>query len=232
MARSLLLACSVLAYLLNSAVQGALNPRQQAPNFTAHAVVNATFTKLSLSDYVGKYAILLFYPFDFTFVCPTELVAYSDSVASFRQAGAEVLAISTDSHHTHLAWVKTPRSAGGLGHINLPLVADISKKISSDYGVLVTDSQDDLFGAALRGIFIIDTKGIIRSTQVNDEAVGRNVAETLRLVKALQYADLHGEGCPVNWQPGDATVIPDPDASKTFFTKWSTAHKEEDDVDL
>ena len=107
--------------------------------------------------------ILLFYPFDFTYVCPTELIAFSENVSKFRELGAEVLGVSTDSHFTHLAWIKTDRKEGGLGNINYPLVADIIKYISRSYGVLVEDSSDDLYGAALRGLFIIDGKGKIRS---------------------------------------------------------------------
>lgn len=165
-----------------------------------------------------------FYPFDFTFVCPTEIVAFSEAMEQFHEIGAEVAAVSTDSHHTHLAWIKTPRELGGLGHLNLPLVADVSKKISSAYGVLVEDEEDELYGAALRGLFIIDPKQVVRSVQINDEAVGRSVDETLRLVKAFQYADKHGEGCPANWKPGAASIVPDPIKSKAFFNAWSTEH--------
>jgi len=165
-----------------------------------------------------------FYPFDFTFVCPTEIVAFSEAMPQFHEIGAEVAAVSTDSHHTHLAWIKTPRELGGLGHLNLPLVADVSKRISSMYGVLVEDEEDELYGAALRGLFIVDPQQVVRSVQINDEAVGRSVDETLRLVKAFQYADKHGEGCPADWKPGAASVVPDPIKSKEFFTTWSTEH--------
>lgn len=157
-------------------------------------------------------------------MCPTEIVAFSESMKQFRDIGAEVVAVSTDSHHTHLAWIKTPRELGGLGHLDLPLVADVSKKISSTYGVLVEDEDDELYGAALRGLFILDPDQVVRSMQINDEAVGRSVEETLRLVKAFQHADKHGEGCPANWKPGAASIIPDPDKSKTFFTTWSAEH--------
>ena len=116
----------------------------------------------------GKYLILVFYPFDFTYVCPTELVAFSDAITQFKALGAEVLGISTDSHFTHLAWLKTPRSQGGVGNLKFPLLADISKQISKAYGVLVEDEMDDLFGAALRGLFVIDERGVIRSIQIND----------------------------------------------------------------
>ena len=137
------------------------------------------------SDYAGKYLVLLFYPFDFTYVCPTELIAYSEATTLFREINTEILGISTDSHFTHLAWVKTPRNEGGLGQINYPLLADISKDLSRAYDVLVENPEDGMYGAALRGLFIIDGNGKIRSMQVNDDAVGRNVDETLRLVKAF-----------------------------------------------
>lgn len=141
---------------------------------------------------------------------PSELLTYSEHTSAFKEIGASVVGISTDSHHTHLAWVKTPRAQGGLEKMNFPLVADISKEISRSYGVLVEEEEDGMFGAALRGSFIIDPKGIIRSIQINDDHVGRNVDETLRLIKAFQYADKHGEVCPANWQPGGKTMAPNP----------------------
>lgn len=119
--------------------------------------------------------VLLFYPFDYTFVCPTEIIAFSEKFTDFNAINAQVLAISTDSHHTHLSWTRTSRESGGVGRLNIPLVADFSKEISESYGVLVTDESDDMFGAALRGLFIIDPQGFIRSMQVNDDNVGRSV---------------------------------------------------------
>ena len=172
---------------------------------------------VSLSDFKGKYVVLLFYPFDFTYVCPTELVAYSDAMQQFKDINAEVLGISTDSHFTHLAWVKTPRSEGGLGSINYPLLADISKEVSRDYGVLVDNSEDGMYGAALRGLFVIDTVGKIRAMQINDDAVGRNVDETIRIIKAFQYADLNGTVCPAGWKPGASTIIPDQTQKMKYF---------------
>lgn len=185
-----------------------VTPRKPAPDFNnVNAVINEKFEKVSLSNYRGKWLILFFYPFDFTFVCPTEIVSFSDSVETFRSINAEVVAISTDSHHTHLAWVKTPRNEGGLGKMNIPLIADISKRISEDYGVLVTDEEDEMYGAALRGLFIIDPEGTIRSIQINDDAVGRSVDETLRILKAFQYSAAHPhEVCPANWKPGGETI--------------------------
>ena len=162
--------------------------------------------------------VLLFYPFDFTYVCPTELIAFSEATPQFKELGAEVLGVSTDSHHTHLAWVKTPRTEGGLGRINYPLLADISKNVSRDYGVLVENPADGMYGAALRGLFIIDGTGKIRAVQINDDAVGRSVDETLRLIKAFQFADAHGEVCPANWKPGDKTIIPDQEWKMKYFS--------------
>lgn len=152
---------------------------------------------------------MLFYPFDFTYVCPTELIAYSDNIQQFKDVGAEVLGISTDSHFTHLAWTKTPRSEGGLGTMAYPLLADISKDVSRNYGVLVENPEDGMYGAALRGLFVIDTLGKIRAMQINDDAVGRNVDETLRIIKAFQFADENGQVCPAGWKPGQSTIIPD-----------------------
>lgn len=194
-----------------------LLPRQKAPYWSATAVINEKFKKINSEEYKGKYTILLFYPFDFTYVCPTELIAFSEAINEFKSLNAEVIGVSTDSHFTHLAWVRTPRSQGGVGKLQFPLVADISKKISKSFGVLVEDETDELFGAALRGLYIIDDKGVIRSYTVNDAPVGRSVDETLRLVKAFQYADQHGEVCPANWKPGQETIKPDQDKKQEYF---------------
>ena len=165
---------------------GGLKPRDFAPQFTnVKAVKDKEFVDISLTDFKGKFTVLLFYPFDFTYVCPTELIAFSESIGEFRSIGAEVLGVSTDSHFTHLAWLNTPREEGGLGQINYPLLADISKEMSRTYGVLVDNPEDAMFGAALRGIFIIDGNLKLRSMQINDDAVGRSVDETLRLIKAF-----------------------------------------------
>jgi len=200
-------------------------PRQRAPYWSAIGVQNEKFFKTNSEEYKGKYLVMLFYPFDFTYVCPTELIAFSESMEKFKEINAEVLGISTDSHFTHLAWMKTPRSHGGVGKLNFPLLADISKTISRNFQVLVEDENDDLFGASLRGLFIIDDKGIIRSITVNDAPVGRNVEETLRLVHAFQHADKYGDVCPANWKPGSDTIIPDQDKKKEYFEK---TYKKED----
>ena len=195
-----------------------IKPRDFAPDFkNVNAVVGDAFDQISYSDYESKYLVLVFYPFDFTYVCPTELIAFSEAVPQFDEVNAKILGVSTDSHHTHLAWVKTPKTEGGLGRINYPLLADFSKDISRNYGVLVEDPHDNMYGAALRGIFIIDNMGKIRSMQINDDSVGRSVDEILRLIKAFQFADVNGEVCPANWQPGDKTIKPNQVDKKQFF---------------
>lgn len=210
---------SICILLVLVSVQG-LMPRQLAPTFTAQAVMpDLSFKELSLADYKDKYVVILFYPFDFTYVCPTEIISYSSHAEAFREIGAEVLAISVDSHFSHLAWRKAPRNQGGLGEIQIPLLADITKQISKNYGVLVEDPSDGLHGATLRGLFVIDKKGMVRSIMINDEQVGRNVEETLRLIKAFQHADQHGVVCPANWKPGSKTIIPDQDKMTEYFSE-------------
>ena len=173
---------------------------KEAPDFTADAVVNEEFKTVKLSDYRGKYVVLFFYPLDFTFVCPTEIIAYSDKVDEFRKRGAEVLGVSVDSKFSHLAWIRTPRADGGLGGLKYPLVSDITKKISADYGVLV-DS-----GVALRGTFLIDKNGILRHALINDLPLGRSIDESIRMLDALHFFEQHGEVCPANWKPGALTI--------------------------
>jgi alkyl hydroperoxide reductase subunit AhpC len=194
-------------------------PRQKAPYWSGIAVEGEKFVKKSAEDYKGKYLVIIFYPFDFTYVCPTELISFSENIEKFKQINANIIGVSTDSHFTHLAWIKTARSYGGLGKMNFPLFADISKKMSKHFGVLVENEDDELFGAALRGLFIIDDKGIIRSFTINDASVGRSVEETLRLIEAFQYSDKYGEVCPANWKPGDSTIKPDPEDKKEYFEK-------------
>jgi len=183
-----------------------------APNFAGTAVVNGEFKEISLSQYKGKYVVLFFYPLDFTFVCPTEIIAFSDRADEFRQIGCELIGCSTDSHFTHLAWINTPRKQGGLGHLNIPLLADKSQKISRDYGVL-----DEETGIPFRGLYVIDGQQKLRQITVNDLPVGRSVDETLRLVQAFQYTDVHGEVCPAGWKPGSKTLKPDTKQSKEYF---------------
>nr|AOM64497.1 thiol-specific antioxidant protein [Riquetophycus sp.] len=183
-----------------------------APDFSAIAVYDQEFKNIKLSDYLGKYVILLFYPLDFTFVCPTEITAFSDAYSTIQNLNTEILAISVDSEYSHLAWLQTDRDAGGLGDLNYPLVSDLTKKISLSYNVLTSE------GTALRGLFIIDKEGIIQHALVNNLDVGRNVNETLRTLQAIQYVQMHpDEVCPANWQPGNATIVSTPQKSKEYF---------------
>ena len=185
-----------------------------APDFEADAVVNGEFKKVRLSSYRGKYVVLFFYPLDFTFVCPTELVAFNDEVAEFTKRGAQLLGVSVDSKYSHLAWTQTPLKQGGVGNLAYPLISDLNKTIAKDYGVLLDDNS-----VALRGLFLIDKDGIIRHALVNDLPLGRSVDEVVRLLDALQHFEKHGEVCPANWKPGDASMKPDPVGSKTYFEK-------------
>jgi alkyl hydroperoxide reductase subunit AhpC len=191
----------------------AVHVQKEAPGFTATAVVNEEFKSISLSDYKGKYVVLFFYPLDFTFVCPTEIIAFSDRIADFHKRGAEVLGVSVDSQFSHLAWIQTARSKGGLGHMGYPLVADLTKKISADYGVLLEG------GVALRGLFLIDKTGIVRHITINDLPLGRSVDEALRVLDALTHFETHGEVCPADWKPGGLTIKPGVKESKEYFEK-------------
>lgn len=185
---------------------------QPAPEFTAQAVMaDGSFKEISLSDYKGKKVLLYFYPLDFTFVCPTEIIAFSERVGEFEELGVQVLGCSIDSHFSHLAWRNTPRDAGGIGEIKYPLIADLDKKIAESYDVLLPA------GIALRGLFLIDGEGVVRHQVVNDLPLGRSVDEALRMVKALNFFEKNGEVCPANWQEGARTIKPEPEASKEFF---------------
>ncbi|KAJ7583337.1 thioredoxin-like protein [Mycena floridula] len=188
--------------------------QRPAPVFKAASVVEGLFEDVSLTDYLGQWVVLLFYPMDFTFVCPTEILAFNDALPQFKALETTVLGISTDSHYSHFAWASAPRKAGGLGpDLKLPLLADRNMSISRDYGVLLEDE-----GIALRGLFIIDPKGILRQITVNDLPVGRSVDETIRLIKAFQFTDKHGEVCPANWQEGSKTMKADPKGSLEYFS--------------
>ena len=192
--------------------EGCLRVGQSAPDFTATAVVDQEFKTIKLSDYRGKYVVLFFYPLDFTFVCPTEITAFSDRYEEFKTINTEVLGASVDSEFSHLAWIQSDRKSGGIGDLNYPLVADIKKEISAAYNVLTDD------GIALRGLFIIDKDGVVQHSTINNLAFGRSVDETLRTLQALQHVQSHpDEVCPAGWKPGDATMNPDPVKSKEFF---------------
>ena len=185
-----------------------------APDFSANALIGEEFKTLKLSDYKGKYVLLYFYPLDFTFVCPTEIIAFDEKLAEFKKRNTEVLGVSVDSEFSHLAWNKLARNKGGLGGVRYPLIADLNKNISRSYGVLLEDA-----GIALRGLFIIDKEGIVRHLLVNDLPLGRSVDEAIRVIDALQFVEKHGEVCPANWHPGEATMKPDPKGSQSYFEK-------------
>mmetsp|Transcript_27147 Transcript_27147/g.42243 ORF Transcript_27147/g.42243 Transcript_27147/m.42243 type:complete len:200 (-) Transcript_27147:69-668(-) len=188
-----------------------------APPFDAQALLpDGKIENISLEKYRGKYVVLFFYPLDFTFVCPTEIIAFSDKIAEFRALNAEVIGVSVDSVFAHLAFTKVDRSKGGVGKLEYPLVSDLSHEIARNYGVLIEDNCGPK-GVALRGLFIIDPKGIIRQVTVNDLPLGRNSDEVIRLIQALQFHEKHGEVCPANWTPGKKTIKPDPVQSQEYF---------------
>lgn len=187
--------------------------QKMAPEFETDAVVSGDFKRLKLTDYKGKWVCLFFYPLDFTFVCPTEITAFSDRTQDFKALKCEILGCSIDSKFSHLAWVNTPREKGGLGKLNYPLLADLNKRISADYGVLLSS------GIALRGLFLINPDGKVVYEVVHDLNVGRNVDETLRVLSAFQHAAEHGDVCPANWSKGRPTIIPDPVKSLDYFAK-------------
>nr|YP_009395607.1 2-Cys peroxiredoxin [Vertebrata isogona]ARW64551.1 2-Cys peroxiredoxin [Vertebrata isogona] len=184
----------------------------KAPDFSAKAVYEQEFKQVKLSDYLGKYLILLFYPLDFTFVCPTEIITFSDLYDQFKTINAEVLGVSVDSEYCHLAWMQLDRDSGGVGDLKYPLVSDLNKNMSLSYNIL----NDE--GKALRGLFIIDPDGILQHLTINNLEVGRNVNESIRVLKAIQYVQNNpDEVCPANWQPGDPTIKTSANFSKEYF---------------
>jgi peroxiredoxin (alkyl hydroperoxide reductase subunit C) len=162
-----------------------------------------TIEELTLSSYKGKYVILFFYPLDFTFVCPTEILAFDKAVETFKAKNAEVIGVSIDSEFTHAAWRNTPVEKGGIGEVSYPLVADLSKNISRSYGILFDEA------VALRGLFLIDKEGIVRHCVINDLPLGRSVPEAIRMLDALQFTEENGEVCPANWSEGEDGMEPD-----------------------
>lgn len=185
-----------------------------APDFCRPAVVDGEFKDVKLSDYKGKWVVLFFYPMDFTFVCPTEIIAFSKRAEEFRKINCEVVAASCDSQFSHFAWINTPRKEGGLGEMNIPILADKDLSMARNYGVLVEDA-----GISLRGLFIIDPNGVLRQITINDLSVGRNVDEALRLVKAFQFVEKYGEVCPANWHEGETAMKPSNEGMKEYVSK-------------
>lgn len=172
---------------------------KSAPDFTATAVMgdNKFNDKFNLYSHLkGKIGVLFFYPLDFTFVCPSEIIAFDRRLQEFKDRGAEVIGVSVDSHFSHLAWKNTAINDGGIGQVQFPLVADLTKKIAKDYDVLMGDA------VALRGTFLIDQQGIVRHQVINDLPLGRNIDEAIRMVDALKFFQEHGEVCPAGWNKG------------------------------
>jgi len=185
---------------------------KKAPEFEAQAVMpDNSFANISLSSLRGRYVIIFFYPLDFTFVCPSEILAFNRQVEALRKRNCELLGISVDSIYTHLAWKNTPVNEGGIGRIDFPLVSDMAKDISRDYGVLLKD------GVSLRGLFLIDKEGIVRHQLINDLPLGRDVDEAIRMVDALQFTEEHGEVCPANWRPGEDAMKPTPEGVAEYL---------------
>lgn len=186
---------------------------KKAPEFCAKAVVNnQVVNEFKLSDYRGKYVVLFFYPLDFTFVCPTELHAFQEKLNEFKKRNTEVVAVSTDSWFSHLAWLRTPQKEGGIAGVTYPIVSDFNKTISRDYGILLED-----LGVALRGLFLIDQNGVVQHQVVNNLPLGRSVEEALRMVEALQFTEKHGEVCPANWKEGKKAMKATEAGLKEYF---------------
>ena len=196
-----------------------IRPRSRYPSFKAKAVQNGQIFDLNSEDYTKGWLVTFFYPLNFTFVCPTEIIAFSEAAAEFKKLHTKLLAVSCDSVHSHLAWLNMKRNQGGLEKLEFPLVADFSKRISQDFGFLVDDPKDDLFGVPLRGLVISNEKGIVKHVQANDAPVGRSVDEVLRLIQGFQFVEKNGEVCPANWKPGKSTIKPDHEKKKEFFSK-------------
>ncbi|GAM09498.1 putative peroxiredoxin ycf42 [Geobacter sp. OR-1] len=188
---------------------------QQAPDFTADAVMpDNSFGQITLSALKGKYVLLFFYPLDFTFVCPSEIIAFNKKLDAFKSKNCEVLGVSVDSKFTHFAWKNTKVEDGGIGNVQYPLVADLNKNIAREYGILFNDA------VALRGLFLIDTKGVIRHAVINDLPLGRSVDEALRMLDALQFVETHGDQvCPANWKEGDDAMKPNAEGVANYLAK-------------
>ncbi len=188
---------------------------REAPDFTATAVLadNEIQDEFKLSSLRGKYTVLFFYPLDFTFVCPSEIIAFDKKLDEFKQRNCEVVGCSVDSHFTHIAWKNTKVEEGGIGMVRYPLVADLSKNIAREYGVLINDE------VSLRGLFLIDKEGVIRHALVNDLPLGRNVDEALRILDALQFTEEHGEVCPANWRSGEDAMTPTAAGVASYLAK-------------
>ena len=185
-----------------------------APDFSADAYINGEFKKVSLSDFKGKKLVLFFYPLDFTFVCPTEILAFTDRIEDFRKRNTEVVGASVDSKFTHSAWAQVDRKEGGIKGVNFPLISDLNKKIAADYGVLLPEA-----GIALRGLFIINKDAVLKHATINHLDLGRNIDEVLRVIDAIDFSETNGEVCPANWKKGDKAMKPNAESLKQYMSK-------------
>ncbi len=202
---------------------------KQAPDFSANAVVNGTIVEnFSLSQYKGKkYVVLFFYPKDFTFVCPTELLGFQNTLAEFEKRDVAVIGCSTDSEFSHWAWVNTPTSQGGIQGVTYPIVSDINKTIAGNYDVLAGEQLIDEEGnvdvegemVAYRGLFLIDKQGIVRHQLINDMPLGRSIEETLRMVDALKHFEQYGEVCPLGWHEGQRAMTPSHEGVASYLSE-------------
>jgi peroxiredoxin (alkyl hydroperoxide reductase subunit C) len=188
---------------------------RNAPDFTAAAVMpdGSIVEDFKLSDLRGKYTVLFFWPLDFTFVCPSEIIAHDKRVAAFEERGVQVVGVSIDSQFTHFAWRNTPVDKGGIGEVKFPMVADVNHDIVAKYGIAHPDA-----GVAMRASFLIDKEGVVQHQVVNNLPLGREVDEMLRLVDALQFTEEHGEVCPAGWQKGDAGMKPTSDGVAEYLS--------------
>ncbi len=185
---------------------------KKAPDFKAQAVVKNQISDVTLADYTSHYKLLFFYPLNFTFVCPTEMHALQETLTEFVKRDVEVIGVSVDSVHSHLAWLNTPREKGGIQGVQYTLISDIHKNMARDYGVL--DEQE---GVALRGVFLIDRDDVVQYAAVHNLPLGRNVNEILRVIDALQHVEKNGVVCPANWTPGDKDMVPTNKGLKEYF---------------
>lgn len=187
---------------------------KKAPSFRAKAACGQQILEnFSLEQYLGKQVVLFFYPLDFTFVCPTELHAFEEKRHEFEKRNCQLIGCSVDSVFSHLAWLKTPREKGGITGVGYPLIADLNKKISEAYGVLIPEE-----GIAYRGLFLIDSKGVVRHQVVNDLPLGRSIDEALRMLDALIFFEKNGEVCPANWKIGINAMKPTQQGLEQYFS--------------
>ena len=185
-----------------------------APDFSADAYVNGEFRRVSLADYKGKKVVLFFYPLDFTFVCPTEILAFADRIEDFKKRNTEVIGASVDSKFSHANWAQVDRKEGGIKGTTFPLLSDLNKQIAADYGVLIPGA-----GIALRGLFIINKDGVLKHATINHLDLGRNIDEVLRLLDAVDFSEEHGEVCPANWKKGEQAMKPNAESLKQYMSK-------------